>query len=108
MRSSLLMAATGLLLLGGSMSGCGLRGDLYLEEDQAATARPDRRESLREQIGRQTEAEPDPVEFDTGAMPNEAGAAEDRATENSDDGKRPRTGPAADQPATAPDSAEQP
>ena len=110
MRSPLFIAGAA-LLLGSSVGGCGLRGDLYLEEEQAAEARPDRRESLREKIGRQTVAEPDPVEFDTAATPNGTGAADERTTEDSDDSdspERPRTGPAINQPETDTESAGQP
>ena len=111
MRSRLLMTVAGLLLLGGSLGGCGLRGDLYLEAEQAQQAKPERRESLREKIGRQTVAEPDPVEFDTAATPTKTGAAGDSATESSDDSEspeRPRTGPDITAPETGQDPAPRP
>ena len=106
-----LIAITGLLVLAGSVGGCGLRGDLYLEEQQAQQAKPDRRESLREKIGRQTVAEPDPVEFDPAATPADGGQAGDRATGGSDDSDDPQNqapGPKVTPPAGDADSASRP
>ena len=111
MLSRPLITGAVLLLLGASQGGCGLRGDLYLEEDQAAKARPDRRESLREKIGGQTLAEPDPVEFDSAAEQTEDRDAGERVPEDADDGaplQRQRTEAEIAQPKSGADSATQP